>query len=86
MNGVFRVCLVSDGIVVDFVNGTKCYFPASFLLESTTREGNQLLLGYDPSETSGIQADMPPVEEFAVSSCPKLIPGRQNGACLRSVR
>ena len=46
---VKSVSLVSDGIVIDFPDGTKCYYPTSFLLGQIHNSCNQLLLGYDPS-------------------------------------
>ena len=49
---VRSVSVVSDGIVIDFPDGTKCYYPASFLLEQIHNSCNQVLLSYDPSQYS----------------------------------
>ncbi len=49
MNQVQSVLVVSDGIVIDFLDGTSCYFPGSFLLDHVHTDGNHILLTYDLS-------------------------------------
>ena len=39
--------VVSDGILVAFSDGTRCYFPASFLLSQVGLGSNQVFLTYD---------------------------------------
>jgi hypothetical protein len=40
---------VSDGIVVTFVNGPRCYFSAEFLMANMNRGSNHVFLSYDPT-------------------------------------
>ena len=44
-----RVDLVSDGLLVAFSDGTRCYFPAAFLMSQVGLGSNQIFLDYDPS-------------------------------------
>ena len=39
--------IISDGILVAFSDGTRCYFPASFLLSQVGVGSNQVFLTYD---------------------------------------
>jgi hypothetical protein len=41
--------VVSDGIVVEFQGGLRCYFSADFLLDHINRGSNRVFLDYDPS-------------------------------------
>jgi hypothetical protein len=40
---------VSDGIVVEFAGGIRCYFSANFLLQNVNRGSNRVFLDYDPT-------------------------------------
>ena len=46
---ISRVLLVSDGILVEFASGVRCYFPAEFLLNHLADGSNQVFLDHDPS-------------------------------------
>lgn len=67
MNGIRSVALVSDGILVSFADGTRCYFPASFLEEHIGIGANQIFLDHDPSG----QAEF---SEGAPSTLPATLP------------
>ncbi len=49
MNGISSVTLVSDGILVGFRNGMKCYFATAFLKEHIGLGSNQIFVNQDPS-------------------------------------
>lgn len=50
MNRLIReTAVVSDGIVVEFQGGLRCYFSADFLLENTAYGSNRVFLDYDPT-------------------------------------
>jgi hypothetical protein len=46
---IHSVQLVSDGILIEFTDGTCGYFPANFLLETMTDRPSYVFLNYDPS-------------------------------------
>ena len=59
-----NVQMVSDGILVEFDDSTRCYYPATFLLDQAGEGSNQRFLDYDPSITqrnSIREASLPPV-------------------------
>jgi hypothetical protein len=50
MNRLIReTSVVSDGIIVEFQGGVRCYFSADFLLEHVNRGSNRAFLDYDPT-------------------------------------
>jgi hypothetical protein len=50
MNRVIEaVEAVSDGVVVEFQGGTRCYFSAEFLLQNIDHGSNRIFLDYDPT-------------------------------------
>jgi hypothetical protein len=50
MNRLIReTSVVSDGIVVEFQGGVRCYFSADFLLDNMNRGSNCVFLDYDPT-------------------------------------
>jgi hypothetical protein len=50
MNRLIReTSVVSDGIVVEFQGGLRCYFPADFLLDHINLGSNRVFLDYDPT-------------------------------------
>jgi hypothetical protein len=50
MNRLIRETrVVSDGIVVEFQGGLRCYFSADFLLDHVDRGSNRVFLDYDPT-------------------------------------
>ncbi len=49
--------VVSDGIVVEFQGGLRCYFSADFLLDNLNRGSNRVFLDYDP--TPGQRFELP---------------------------
>jgi hypothetical protein len=50
MNPVIKtIQAVSDGIVVEFHGGIRCYFSAAFLLQNVNRGSNHIFLDYDPT-------------------------------------
>ena len=55
------VFLVSDGILVQFGDGTSCYFSASFLLEHACDRSNQIFMNSDPSVASEEGISVPPL-------------------------
>ncbi len=46
---VQSVKIVSDGIVIEFADGTAAYFGAEFLAEHIGQGSNHIFLSYDPS-------------------------------------
>ena len=50
MNRLIReTTVVSDGIVVEFQGGVRCYFSADFLLDHINCGSNRVFLDYDPT-------------------------------------
>jgi hypothetical protein len=50
MNRLIRETnVVSDGIIVEFQGGVRCYFSADFLLDNINRGSNRVFLDYDPT-------------------------------------
>jgi hypothetical protein len=50
MNRLIReTSVVSDGVVVEFQGGVRCYFSADFLLDHINRGSNRIFLDYDPT-------------------------------------
>lgn len=49
MNKIHSVKLVSDGVLIDFEDGTYCYYPASFLRDHVDNGQTHLFLDHDPS-------------------------------------
>jgi hypothetical protein len=50
MNQLIRaVDVVSDGLLVEFQGGVRCYFSADFLLENLNQGSNRIFLDYDPT-------------------------------------
>jgi hypothetical protein len=68
---ISMVTFVSDGLLVNFSNGTHCYFPASFLVEHAGQGSNQVFLDHDPSAShrfsplAGRQEDLAPARLHA---------------------
>lgn len=46
---IHETSVVSDGIVVEFQGGLRCYFSADFLLDNINRGSNRVFLDYDPT-------------------------------------
>jgi hypothetical protein len=46
---IHQTSAVSDGIVVEFQGGLRCYFSANFLLENLNSGSNRVFLDYDPT-------------------------------------
>jgi hypothetical protein len=67
MNRLIReTSVVSDGIVVEFQGGLRCYFSADFLLDNINRGSNRVFLDYDPT----------PSQRFEVPEMPAAILNR----------
>jgi hypothetical protein len=67
MNRLIRETgVVSDGIVVEFQGGLRCYFSADFLLDNINRGSNRVFLDYDPT----------PGQPFELSEVPAALLGR----------
>lgn len=67
MNKIHSVTLVSDGILVNFDNGTNCYYPASFLLDNVENGVTHLFLDHDPS-AQNLYMTGPGIADQAVAS------------------
>jgi hypothetical protein len=46
---ILNIEFASDGIVVEFDGGTRCYYSANFLLASTDQSTNCAFLDHDPT-------------------------------------
>jgi hypothetical protein len=57
---IHEATVVSDGVVIEFQGGLRCYFSADFLLDNINRGSNRVFLDYDPTpKTSFELPDVP---------------------------
>lgn len=52
---IHEATVVSDGVVIEFQGGLRCYFSADFLLENINRGSNRVFLDYDPTPKGGFK-------------------------------
>jgi hypothetical protein len=56
---------VSDGILVEFQGGVRCYFSAEFLLDNINRGSNRVFLEYDPTPNQMAQLSELSIASFS---------------------
>ncbi len=46
--------ILRDGVMVEFSDGTRCFFSTAFLLSQVGSGSNHVFLGYDPTPTDDL--------------------------------